>query len=102
SECTVTVEKDGANITIICECGGRMFTANACVAEFEDAELTVHLTGENVNLSTVSYAYTMASSNTSQDEPTSPQTGYAIASLSILAVVSGAALAVTGVSKKKR
>ncbi|MCD7832046.1 MAG: hypothetical protein LUI01_07285, partial [Firmicutes bacterium] len=82
--------------------GGRMFTANACVAEFENAELTVHLTGENVNLSTVSYAYTLASTSTVPDEPVSPQTGYAIASLSILAVVSGAALAVTGVSKKKR
>ncbi|MCD7944314.1 MAG: hypothetical protein LUH43_05440, partial [Clostridia bacterium] len=63
----------------------------------------VHLTGENVNLSTVSYAYTMASGNTSQDEPTtSPQTGYAIASLTILAVVSGAAIAVTSAMKKRK
>ncbi|MCD7944576.1 MAG: hypothetical protein LUH43_06830, partial [Clostridia bacterium] len=62
----------------------------------------VHLTGENVNLSTVSYAYTLASTSTVPDEPTSPKTGYAIASLSILAIVSGAAIVVTGVSKKKR
>ncbi len=101
SECTVTIEREGTNITITCECGGATFTANAYVSEFEDADLTIHLTGENVTLSNVSYAYTLASASTVTTEPTSPQTGYAIASLSILAVVSGAALTVTGAMKKR-
>ncbi|MCD7711655.1 MAG: hypothetical protein LUJ25_02815, partial [Firmicutes bacterium] len=101
SECTVTIEREGTNITITYESGGATFTANAYVSEFEDADLTIHLTGENVTLSNISYAYTLASASTVTTEPTSPQTGYAIASLSILAVVSGAVLAATGAMKKR-
>ncbi len=94
SECTVTVVKEGTTVTITSVCGGATFTATAVVSEFADADLTVHLTGENVNLTSVAYTYTTASGT-----ETAPQTGFSFVVLGVVALASGTAVVAT---KKKK
>ncbi len=67
---TVTIVRSGNTVTVTSTAAGYTFVAVATTEDFEDQDLVIYLTGEQCELTNVSYTYKLTGEETTEDEAT--------------------------------